>query len=71
MNGSDLLGIVVVLVVVCYAAWRLDQWEDERELRWRREETLRREREALDRVEDEFPSVALYDQEAEGAGVGS
>lgn len=63
MNGLDLLGIVIVLVAAFYGAHRLDRWEDERELEWRVEDTMRRARESLDRIEDEFPSVIVFDQD--------
>lgn len=59
-----LLVLVVVVVAALYGAHRLDEWETRRELDWRYEDTMRRAREALDRVEDEFPSVSVFDREA-------
>lgn len=56
MNGLDLLMLVLVVGGVLYGAHRLDAWEEERELDWRWEESMRLARESLD-------EPVLFDQE--------
>jgi len=51
-NGLDLLGIVLVAIGALYVGWRLDRWEQDRELDRRWEETMRQARGDLDRPFD-------------------
>lgn len=59
MTGLAIVVAAVLVAAGLYWANRLDGWEEDRELDWRIEDSLRRAREALDRSDQPI----VFDQE--------